>query len=864
MENLESVQRERRRERAREGGYRVVRLAGEGVEATFGVHSRSGFAYEVEVLSIREAAYRCSCPDFLTNTLGTCKHVEAVLLHLETEEAPRLAAARFERPREARIYLHHGEEVRVRLLRPRSLTKEGAELLDMYFDADGDFIGELWRDFGGLARSAIALGIPRIDAEVHQHVREIRERARKEAILERRRKEVLDGADLGVTRVPLHPYQRLGALHLAYRERAILADEMGLDKSAQALAAAEILRRDEGAARVLVVAPESRAAEWVRQIERLTGEAACRIAGSPDERRLLWARGAAYTVAHYEILLRDEAETTRLRPDVLVLDEAQRIRNWRTRTAEAVKRIQTRYAFVLCDTALEERLDDLYSVMQVVDQRRLGPLWRFNRRWYVLDEKGRVHGHKNQDELRGRLAPVFLRRRVREVAGELEARSEAVYRVVMPASDRAAYREAMAELGGGRPTGRAFERRLDRAGEACLGLGATPPPKLDELSEILPSLEGTVLVATSSPRMAELAGELAQAGKAESDGPGPRVRVRLDEPGGGASAEAGVLVHLDVPLDPEVRSARLKAAGEPRRVLWLVADESYEARLVADPELGARLLRGSGSQEDLAAFSGEAPEPTPPPGEPAAPPGQLRIFDPPPGDPTRAPPPRQGPTRATRPRNQTPAPPADPVGAAESLAAALRPVVGDSLLSVERLGTGLAVLVKGDLSRLRGTVRALARGLGMVPVVLDETTFEDLKPLLSVARTTSATGIQKARQELDRGRAKLAAAGALLEAGMPHEAIGPLRRCMESAARAMLLSQGDGVEDDTRLLSEVYSRLVRAGKVGAPEAGSLSRVRDLAEMVAEGGADLVDRPLARAVLQDARHLLEVASRLVGA
>ena len=78
-----------------------------------------------------------------------------------------------------------------------------------------------------------------------------------------------------------------------------------------------------------------------------------------------------------------------LKPDIVVLDEAQRIKNWNTKTAQAIKRLQSRYAFVLTGTPIENRIDELYSIVDFLNPEVLGPLFRFNREFYQFDERGR-------------------------------------------------------------------------------------------------------------------------------------------------------------------------------------------------------------------------------------------------------------------------------------------------------------------------------------------------------------------------------------------------------------------------------------------------------------------------------------------
>jgi SNF2 family DNA or RNA helicase len=94
-----------------------------------------------------------------------------------------------------------------------------------------------------------------------------------------------------------------------------------------------------------------------------------------------------------------------LRPDIVVLDEAQRIKNWATKTAQAVKRLRSRYAFVLTGTPVENRIDELYSIVDFLDPTVLGPLFRFNREFYQFDEKGRPAGYQNLPALRERVRP---------------------------------------------------------------------------------------------------------------------------------------------------------------------------------------------------------------------------------------------------------------------------------------------------------------------------------------------------------------------------------------------------------------------------------------------------------------------------
>src|SRR5712691_3524394 len=230
--------------------------------------------------------------------------------------------------------------------------------------------------------------------------------------------------------MPLFPYQREGMLHLAFAERALLADEMGLGKTIQAIAACALLKRLGKAQRALVVTPASLKTEWEEQIQRFT-ELTYQLVFGARPQRLRAYNGAGddalpfFTLVNYEQMLPDTLEVNaRLRPDIIVLDEAQRIKNWNTKTAQAIKRLRSRYAFILTGTPIENRIDEIHSLMDFLNPAVLGPLFRFNRDFYELDDRGRPSGYRNLDQLHARIRPYMLRRRKADVETELPERTD--------------------------------------------------------------------------------------------------------------------------------------------------------------------------------------------------------------------------------------------------------------------------------------------------------------------------------------------------------------------------------------------------------------------------------------------------------
>ena len=445
------------------------------------VTSSNGSSYTVEIRSLGTHINSCGCRDHRTNRLGTCKHIEGVLHHLRGNRA---APPRRRKPKgqessgRIEIFLDERDDRAVRMTVPEAIER-----------ADPAFVQEAGRHYRSLRRdSRKAFDALRDMARAHPErlrcsrslktwidarkapVRRRRERARFEAALEAGRR------SFGFLKHPLLPYQVEGALHLTFGERVLLADDMGLGKTVQAIAACALLRELRGVERVLVVSPASLKAEWEEQIAKFSDLPSTIVFGSHPARCAAYRRHTFFTLCNYEQVVADgKVLLDALRPDVVILDEAQRIKNWQTKTANAVKKLQSRYAFVLTGTPLENRIDEIYSIVQFLDSDLLGPLFRFNREFYELDTKGKPSGFRNLDELARRVSSVMLRRRKEDVESELPGRTVKTFFVPMTdAQTRACARASFRPRGGWR---RAHSPPLPSSTisrNACWA--CTPPP----------------------------------------------------------------------------------------------------------------------------------------------------------------------------------------------------------------------------------------------------------------------------------------------------------------------------------------------------------------------------------------------------
>ncbi len=142
-------------------------------------------------------------------------------------------------------------------------------------------------------------------------------------------------------KAPLYPYQAEGALFAVRAGRALIGDEMGLGKTIQAIAAAEILARHFGVTKVLVICPTSLKYQWQSEIARFSGRASKVISGGRSQRQKEYAEDDFCKITNYEKLKSDLDLIAAWNPELVIVDEAQRVKNWNTIAARALKRIDS-------------------------------------------------------------------------------------------------------------------------------------------------------------------------------------------------------------------------------------------------------------------------------------------------------------------------------------------------------------------------------------------------------------------------------------------------------------------------------------------------------------------------------------------
>jgi SNF2-related domain/Helicase conserved C-terminal domain len=580
----------------------------------------SGKTYRVALRGTEPGESYCSCPDFRTNTLGTCKHVLNVVSKVRRRFKPTVLKRAYQ-PTRLAVHLRYGHQVTLWLQTPRRLDEPIARLVEPYQNRPIEDVHALVECLTKLRQLGQEVPVfPDAEEFIQQrlyedHMRETAAAIRRDPFNHPLRKTLL--------KVPLLPYQLDGVAFAAGIGRAVLADDMGLGKTIQGVGAAEFLAREAEVRKVLVVCPASLKSQWRSEIHRFCDRDVQLIGGRTAERFTQYDNSCFFTVCNYEQVLRDILAIERVKWDLIILDEGQRIKNWESKTSATIKSLRSRFALMLSGTPLENRLDELYSVVQFIDDRRLGPGFRFFNTHRMVDEKGKVLGYKNLSQLRETLRPILLRRTRESVALELPPRTMEILRIA-PSDEQVALHDTHMQVVA-TIVGKKFISEMDLLRLQCALLmcrmsadstflvDKEPPghsTKLDYLDELLGRLfeeehrkvilfsEWTTMLDLIEPLLAKrklgfvrLDGSVPQKQRAElvhtfQTSPDCRLFLTTNAGSTGLNLQAAnTVINVDLPWNPAVLEQRIARAHrmgqkQPVQVFVLETEATIEEKLL--------------------------------------------------------------------------------------------------------------------------------------------------------------------------------------------------------------------------------------------------------------------------------------------
>ena len=594
----------------------------------------------------------CSCMDFKTSQLGTCKHLEAVKLWV----GKKRKKIHGEPPAYSSVYIDYKGQRSVKIRFGETCNDILRRLAKDYFDEHGVLREDAYGKFDIFLQAAKAIDENfRCYGDALDFIIAKREKSRRLQLVESKYSD--DTLDAMLT-VRLYPYQKEGIRFAVKAGKAIIADEMGLGKTIQAIAAAEIYLREGMADSVLVVCPTSLKYQWKKEIEKFTGGDKTEIVdehggqtmtvpkvivieGASFKRKRLYTSSAPYKIVSYNTACNDIREMGRLSAGVLIMDEIQRLKNWDTQISRAARKIDSDYAVLLSGTPLENKLEELYANMELVDQFCLGPYYKFKEEHILLDqETGKVIGYKNLNAIGEQIREQLLRRTKKGVRLQLPKRSDQYLLVPMTSAQADYHAECKWELTKILNKYKKFHymseqdrRRLmlllsqmrmvaDSTFILEQNLKTRQDVKIAEVMNLLDNVfangDEKVVIFSEWERMARLVAiELEKRGvrfeylngsiSAKQRGqlveyfttlPESRVFISTDAGSTGLNLQvASILINLDLPWNPAVleqRIARIYRLGQekPVQILNLVSKDSIEEGMIAKLRFKTSMFEG--------------------------------------------------------------------------------------------------------------------------------------------------------------------------------------------------------------------------------------------------------------------------------
>ncbi|MDR2376251.1 MAG: DEAD/DEAH box helicase [Treponema sp.] len=403
---------EERREKAEKASYRI-----KWADNIYGDHiltNEKGLKYTVFLRDFEHETGYSNSADAANNKLGTTKHIMYAFAALKKDKG--LYDKLDKTFPFIEVYCDPLNNYNISWYYPAGLPPAEQELIAKFFKTKTFIENSKLKPVLKFIEQAESFDTIRIRPEVREKV----ERYYEDLMLEDLREKA--APNFSLIKAELFPYQAEGITFALFRRAAIIADEMGLGKTIQAIGTAVLKKQVFGFTKTLVVCPATLKSQWKKEIEKFSNEKALILSGPPAEREQQYLLpDYFFFIVNYETVLRDSQAINQADFDVLILDEAQKIKNYETKTASAVKRLRAKHALVITGTPIENRLIDIYSIINAIDPHYLGPLWEFSYQHCLFDlqKPNKINGYYDLQDLNIRLAGILIRRERQTVLSQL-------------------------------------------------------------------------------------------------------------------------------------------------------------------------------------------------------------------------------------------------------------------------------------------------------------------------------------------------------------------------------------------------------------------------------------------------------------
>ena len=422
-----------RRQFAVEQNFNVKNIWTHEVYSDFEViNEKSKSSYKVAIRSKEIWLNFCNCLDFKINTLWTCKHIEYVLNKLNSREKTRKLFEKLPEIEYSSVFVKYGNERQI-MIRIWTQEKEKfKKLKEEYFNENWVYKDKTFFNFCAFLESATKIDQNfKCYEDVYDFVVNIRDSIIRKNIIESEYPEWKDSKKLdNLLKVKLYTYQKEAVLKSTIAWRSIIADDMWLWKTIQSIGIAEMMAKHYWVEKVLIICPTSLKYQWKSEIEKFCNRSSKVIEWIYANREEHYKNPEFFNILTYNVVKNDINNIKKLSPDLIILDEAQRIKNWKTKTAQNIKKLKSQYALVLTWTPLENKLEELHSIVEFIDRYKLWPLFRYLANHQILSD-WKVVWYKDLHKIKNSISDIMIRRTKKEVLDDLPERIDKNYFVPM-------------------------------------------------------------------------------------------------------------------------------------------------------------------------------------------------------------------------------------------------------------------------------------------------------------------------------------------------------------------------------------------------------------------------------------------------
>lgn len=378
-----------RKERAKAENYHL-----EFSDNIYGEHqiiNEQGKLYEISFYDFNKKSGYCSCPDYQTNKLETCKHlIYAFSEFNKNHSTTKLPAQTYPF---LEIYRHPSFDYQIAWFYPHQVLPNLQMVLDEFFDQRQLFKLFKLNDLHLFIEKIQDYKTVKIRPEVLDFIQKYYEETALKDIFEHRE------FNTNTLLKKLYPFQKKGIEFLGKRKGCILADEIGTGKTIQALGTALYKKEVLGIEKIKIVSPKHLLDHWNFEIKKWIPQ------------RLI----SSFIIESFEDL------DTNTEVDFLIIDEAQKITDYDSSLLQQLHKIPYKHILLVTDSKIENSLIKFYAMVGLIDKYLLTPLWELSYKHCLFNpaNPNEIVGYYNLDKISKKLETVYIRREKEDIHKQL-------------------------------------------------------------------------------------------------------------------------------------------------------------------------------------------------------------------------------------------------------------------------------------------------------------------------------------------------------------------------------------------------------------------------------------------------------------